>query len=92
MALTGDLTKDAILAMEQVYLPRILALEVAVLTCVGFMEDYVETVEDEDIKRLASAHLDLVVGELNNKEYLNRVFDENMKNKLNSVRVDKENK
>jgi len=86
------LTKDAILAMEQVYLPRILELEVAVLTCSYIIEDHIKEISDVEIKTLTKNHLDMVVDVLNNKEYLDRVFDEDTKRKLSSIRIDKENK
>ena len=88
----AELTKDAILAMEQVYLPRIMALEVAVLTCVSLLESDVDLITDEEVKTLTKSHLKLVVDVLNNKEYLDRVFDEETKRKLSHIKVDKENK
>lgn len=87
MAITGDLTKDGILAMEQVYLPRILALEIALMTCGYAVEDYIESLEEGEIKEGRVKHLKLVAESLNNKAYLNRVFNENMKTKLNSIKL-----
>ena len=85
MALTGDLTKDGIMAMEQVYLPRILALEIALMTCGYAVEDYIESLEDGEIKDARTKHLKLVAESLNNKAYLNRIFNEDMKKKLKSI-------
>lgn len=82
MAITGDLTKDAILAMEARYLPRILTLEVALLTAIHIAEDQLETVEDEDIKASLANHVELLITALNDKTYLNNVFNEEMKRKL----------
>jgi len=83
MALTGDLSKDAIFAMEARYLPRILTLEVALLTSIHIAEDYVEKVEDEKIKEHIINHIKLLTAALNDKTYLKNVFDEEMKRKLN---------
>ena len=83
MALTGDITKDAIMAMEARYLPRILNLEVALLTSIHIAEDYVENIEDEEIKEATSNHMKLLVSTLNDKTYLKNVFDPEMKRKLN---------
>ena len=87
MALTGDITKDAILAMEQVYLARILELEIAVMTCGYAIEDYIDSLEEGEIKDGRSKHLKLVAESLNTKEYLKRIFNENMKAKLNSIKL-----
>ena len=78
------LTKAAILAMEQVYLPRILTLEVALITSCGIVEDHLESLPEGEVKKLVSNHLSLLTTALNNKEYLKRVFDEDMKTKLKS--------
>ena len=78
-------TKDAILAMEQVYLTRILALEIALMTCGYAVEDHIETLDEGDIKDSRTKHLELVVESLNDKDYLDRVFNEDMKNKLRSI-------
>lgn len=86
MALTGDLTKDGILAMEQVYLPRILELEVALMTACVIVEDHVATLPEDEVKESTSNHLKLITLALNNKEYLSRVFNKDMKRKLNLVK------
>ena len=80
-------TKDAILAMEQVYLSRILELEVNVMTCGGTLELYVSSLEEGEVKDAAVKHLNLVIKSLNNKDYLDRVFNEDMKKKLRSIKL-----
>ena len=83
----ADLTKEAILAMEQRYLPRVLALEVAVLTCAGIVEDYADSLEEGDVKEQTKTHLALVTALLNDKEYLANVFNEEMKRKLSITKL-----
>ena len=78
----GDLSKDAILAMEARYLPRILTLEVALLTAIHIAQDHLETIEDEDIKAATAKHVSLITAALNDKEYLENVFDKEMKRTL----------
>ncbi|KKL73441.1 hypothetical protein LCGC14_2074860 [marine sediment metagenome] len=87
MALTGDITKDAIMAMEARYLPRILTLEVALLTSIHSIEEYVEKIEDEEIKEATSNHMKLLILALNDKTYLKNVFDKEMKRKLNLSKI-----
>jgi hypothetical protein len=86
MALTGDLTKDGILAMEAVYLPRILTLEVALMTACSIVEEHIATLPEDEVKDAISNHLKLLTLALNNKEYLSRVFSEDMKKKLNRTK------
>ena len=84
----GDvLTKDAILAMEAVYLPRILVLEVALLTAIHIAEEYVELEPDEETKKATIKHKDLLELALNDKTYLENVFDEEMKRKLTLCKI-----
>ena len=83
MALTGDLTKDGIMAMEQVYLPRILTLEVALMTACGIVEEHIASLPEDEVKEAISSHLKLLAKALNDKEYTSRVFNEDMKRKLN---------
>ena len=85
MALTGNLTKDGVLAMEQVYLPRILTLEVALMTACSLVEEHIDILPEDEVKEAISKHLKLLAKALNDKEYLSRVFDENMKQKLNII-------
>ena len=80
--LTGDLTKDGVLAMEQVYLPRILTLEVALVTACGRIEEQLLALPEGEEKEALSKYLGLLALSLNNKEYLSRVFNEDMKHKL----------
>lgn len=87
MALTGDMTKDAIFAMEARYLPRILTLEVALLTAIHIAEDSVLQEEDEEIKEATSNHVKLLTSALNDKTYLKNVFDEEMKRKLTLTKL-----
>ncbi len=85
MADPGDFTKEVGLAMEQTYLPRVLTLEVALMTCLGILDEYVRTIDDVEIKDLTTNHLKMVTKVLDDKEYLKHVFDEDMKQKLNAT-------
>ena len=78
-------TKDAILAMEQVYLGRILELEVSIMTCGSSLEDYINSLDEGDLKDSIVKHLELVTKSLNNKDYLDRIFNEDMKTKLRNI-------
>ena len=77
-----DLAKQAIMIMEAKYLPRILTMEVALLTAIHIVEDHIETLKDKEVKAAQIKHLGLLVKALNDKEYLSNVFDEDMKHKL----------